>query len=345
MVRIDAAASCVANGKSTLFLVRSGSLDLMGGLHVDSFAEGVEGADPEVRMVNHGGVSHAAIPGVLKFKPDAEGLVCKDDDLDVENAAHARVPGHEGVDALRNVGDGEMALGIGDGVIGIRHGDAPRLHEFVESAFQVQDASSLCEGKGIDEWVAREVMVGFGAASGVMGIHAKRAMKHDGRFKGSDFVHQDVVDNGVHVHDAEALMVPHGHDRRSERTVPGFYGRGGVGKCFAPVNAFQHDDDVLKSSVRSNAKLINEPPSGAGGNPSAKDGFRVGNEIKGFRRRRGAFHHDRAGNVSAVGDRMFGIGPDWSSRQESQDDDQGTSHTMALTTQRSCSPYQRDMEF
>lgn len=168
--------------------------------------------------------------------------------------------------------------------------------------------------------------MGFGAASGVIGIHAKWAMKHDGRFKGSDFVHLDVVDNGVHVHDAEALLVPHGHDRRSERAVPGFYGGGGVGKCFSPVNAFQHDDDVLKSSVRGNAKLINEPPSGAGGNPSAKDGFRVGHKIKGFRRRRGAFHHDRAGNVSAVGDRTFGIGPGRNSRQESQDDDQGTSH-------------------
>ena len=166
----------------------------------------------------------------------------------------------------------------------------------------------------------------FGAASGVIGIHAKRAMKHDCRFKGSDFVYLDVVDNGVHVHDAEALMVPHGHDRRSEHTVAGFYGGGGVGKCFSPVNAFQHDDDVLKSSVRSNAELINEPPSGAGGNPSAKDGFRVGNEIKGFRGRRGAFHRHLADNVSAVGDRMFGIGPERSNQQESDGDDQGTSH-------------------
>lgn len=142
---IEAAASCVANAKRHVLVVRSGSLDLMGRLNVDLFAEGAKGADPEVGIVNHGGVSHAAIRGVLKFKPDVEGLVCKDDDLHVENASHARVPGNEGVDALRNVGDGEMALGIGDGVIGIRHGDAPRLHEFMESAFQVNDASALCQ--------------------------------------------------------------------------------------------------------------------------------------------------------------------------------------------------------
>ena len=163
-------------------------------------------------------------------------------------------------------------------------------------------------------------------ASGVIGIHAKRAMKHDRRFKGSDFVHLDVVENGVHVHDADVLMVPHGHDRWRERTVSGFYGRGGGGKCFSPVNAFQHNDDILKSSVRSNVKLINESPSGAGGNPSAKDRFRVGNKIKGFRRRRGAFHRDLAGNVSAVGDRLFGVGPDRSSQKERDGDDQGTSH-------------------
>ena len=117
----------------------------MGGLNVDSFAEGVQGADPEVGMVNHGGVGHAAIHGVFKFKPDVEGIVCKDHGLHVKNASHARVPGNEGVDALWNVGDGETALGIGDGIIGIRHGDAPRLHEFVESAFQVKNASPLCQ--------------------------------------------------------------------------------------------------------------------------------------------------------------------------------------------------------
>ena len=46
------ATSCVVSVGGTVLLVRSGSLDLMGGLNGDSFAEGVEGADPEVGIVN-----------------------------------------------------------------------------------------------------------------------------------------------------------------------------------------------------------------------------------------------------------------------------------------------------
>ena len=106
--------------------LNSGCLDLVGGLNDDSFPKGVERPDPEVGIFNHLGVGHATIRGVLEFEPDLKGIVRKHDDFHVEHPSHARMPGNKGVDAFRDIRDGEMTLGIRHGIIGIRHGHAPR---------------------------------------------------------------------------------------------------------------------------------------------------------------------------------------------------------------------------
>lgn len=55
--------------------LKSGRLDFVGGLNVDAFPKGVERSDLEVGIVNHRGVGHATIRGVLEFEPDVQGVV------------------------------------------------------------------------------------------------------------------------------------------------------------------------------------------------------------------------------------------------------------------------------
>ena len=81
----------------------------------------------------------------------------------------------------------------------------------MESTFQVKDSPPFGEGDRIDERDSREMVVGPGVGLGVIGVHAQRAMKHHFGIEGSDFIHLDIVDNGVHVHDADVLVVPYGH--------------------------------------------------------------------------------------------------------------------------------------
>jgi len=45
-------------------------LDFVGGLNIDALPEGVERSDPEVGIVNHRGVGHTTIGGMLEFEPD-----------------------------------------------------------------------------------------------------------------------------------------------------------------------------------------------------------------------------------------------------------------------------------